>query len=280
MLSYRHSFHAGNHADVLKHVIQSLLITALKQKDKPFFYLDTHAGAGCYRLDSPQALKTGEHLQGVARIWQHPNKPPLLSTWLTCLQEYNPDDRLRYYPGSPLIAQMLLRSTDKLLFTELHPTEFAMLKTTFVKDKRISMVRGNGLHQLKASLPPLARRALVLIDPAYEVKTDYQDVFAALQQGYRRFSTGIYALWYPVVRRQAVKRLIRNLQSSAIRNILLLELAVLPDSDQYGMTGSGMIVINPPWKLEQQARELLPWLHKVLVPAGTGHTRIEWLVPE
>ncbi len=280
MLSYRHSFHAGNHADVLKHTVQSLIIEALKEKDKPFLYLDTHAGAGRYQLSGEHAERTGEYLEGIARIWQQDDVPELLQPYLSALKALNHGDKLRYYPGSPLIARHLLREDDKLQLTELHPSDFPLLRNEFLKDARARTERADGYQQLKAKLPPPSRRGLVLIDPPYEIKTDYQAVVQGIAEGYKRFATGVFALWYPVVLRQQIKRMCKELEETGIRRILQIELAVRPDSDQRGMTASGMIVINPPWKLEQQMKELLPWLHKTLVPAGTGHTRVEWIVPE
>ncbi|PKH23794.1 23S rRNA (adenine(2030)-N(6))-methyltransferase RlmJ [Enterobacterales bacterium CwR94] len=280
MLSYRHSFHAGNHADVLKHTVQSLIITALNEKDKPYLYLDTHAGAGRYLLSGEHAERTGEYLEGIARIWQRDDIPEALEPYLDAVRAMNPNGTLRYYPGSPLIARHLLRAEDKLQLTELHPSDCPLLRQEFAKDNRATVDRSDGYQQLKAKLPPPQRRGLVLIDPPYEMKTDYQAVVAGIKEGHKRFATGVYALWYPVVLRQQIKRMVHELEETGIRRILQIELAVRPDSDQRGMTASGMIVINPPWKLEQQMTALLPWLHKVLVPAGTGHTKISWITPE
>ncbi|WP_275553400.1 23S rRNA (adenine(2030)-N(6))-methyltransferase RlmJ [Mixta sp. Marseille-Q2659] len=280
MLSYRHSFHAGNHADVLKHTVQSLIITALKEKEKPFLYLDTHAGAGRYLLSGEHAERTGEYLEGIARVWQQDDLPAELAPYISCVKALNHGPNLRYYPGSPLIARHLLREDDKLELTELHSSDFPLLRSEFQKDSRARLARADGYQQLKAKLPPPSRRGLILIDPPYEMKSDYQAVVKGIQEGYRRFGTGVFALWYPVVLRQQIKRMINDLEATGIRRILQIELSVLPDSDRFGMTGSGMIVINPPWKLEQQMRDLLPWLHRVLVPAGTGHTSVNWIVPE
>nr|WP_113869524.1 23S rRNA (adenine(2030)-N(6))-methyltransferase RlmJ [Brenneria salicis]NMN93283.1 23S rRNA (adenine2030-N6)-methyltransferase [Brenneria salicis ATCC 15712 = DSM 30166]RBP57562.1 23S rRNA (adenine2030-N6)-methyltransferase [Brenneria salicis ATCC 15712 = DSM 30166]RLM31608.1 23S rRNA (adenine(2030)-N(6))-methyltransferase RlmJ [Brenneria salicis ATCC 15712 = DSM 30166] len=280
MLSYRHSFHAGNHADVLKHTVQSLIITALKEKDKPFLYLDTHAGAGRYQLSGAHAERTGEYLDGIAKIWQRDDIPAELEPYMRAVHTYNHNGQLRYYPGSPLIARQLLREQDKIHLTELHPSDFPLLRNEFQKDARCKVLREDGYQQLKSQLPPLYRRGFVLIDPPYELKTDYQAVVKGLQEGHKRFATGVYALWYPVVLRQQIKRLLKELEASGIRNILQIELAVRPDSDRHGMTASGMIVINPPWKLAAQMKSVLPWLHSVLVQAGTGHTLVEQIVPE
>lgn len=280
MLSYRHSFHAGNHADVLKHTVQSLIIESLKEKDKPFLYLDTHAGAGRYQLSGEHAERTGEYLEGIARIWQRDDIPEELAAYMSVVGHFNRNESLRYYPGSPLIARQLLREDDKLQLTELHPSDFPLLRSEFQKDDRTRVSRGDGYQQLKAQLPPLSRRGFILMDPPYELKTDYQDVVKGIQEGYKRFATGTYALWYPVVMRQQIKKMLRDLEATGIRRILQIELGVRPDSDQRGMTASGMIVINPPWKLEQQMNNVLPWLLKVLVPSGTGHTTVKWVVPE
>ncbi|MEA1063037.1 23S rRNA (adenine(2030)-N(6))-methyltransferase RlmJ [Apirhabdus apintestini] len=280
MLSYRHSFHAGNHADVLKHTVQSLIIEALKEKEKPFLYMDTHAGAGRYQLTSPHAERTGEYLEGIARIWQQDDTPAELEPYLSAVAAYNRQSQLLYYPGSPLIARHLLRPHDKLQLTELHSSDFPLLRAEFQKDERARIERADGYQQLKAKLPPPSRRGLILIDPPYEMKTDYQAVADGIHEGYKRFATGVYALWYPVVMRQQIKRTLHALEATGIRRILQIELAVRPDSDRRGMTASGMIVINPPWKLEQQMANVLPWLHRKLVPTGTGHATLSWLVPE
>ncbi|NHB89803.1 23S rRNA (adenine(2030)-N(6))-methyltransferase RlmJ [Photorhabdus tasmaniensis] len=280
MLSYRHSFHAGNHADVLKHTVQSLIIESLKEKEKPFLYLDTHAGAGRYQLSGERAERTGEYLEGIARIWQREDLPQELKAYMSAVTSLNQSSNLRYYPGSPLIARHLLRQDDKFNLTELHSSDYPLLRNEFSRDNRSRVVREDGYQQLKSQLPPQSRRGFILIDPPYELKSDYQAVVQAIQEGYKRFATGVYALWYPVVLRQQIKRLVRELEATGIRHILQIELAVRPDSDQRGMTASGMIVINPPWKLEQQMKSVLPWLHKVLVPEGTGHTLVKWIAPE
>jgi len=280
MLSYRHSFHAGNHADVLKHIVQTLIIESLKEKEKPFLYLDTHAGAGRYQLTNAHATRTGEYLEGIARLWQQEEVPELILPYLEAVGSLNTSDELRYYPGSPLLAAKLLREQDLLMLPELHPTDFPLLRTEFSRDKRVRVCREDGFGQLKSKLPPASRRGFALIDPPYELKQDYSAVVKGIVEGYKRFATGTYAIWYPVVHRQQIKRMLKELEATGIRKILQIELAVKPDSDQLGMTASGMIVINPPWKLASQMASILPWLHKTLVPEGTGHTLVEWVVPE
>lgn len=280
MLSYRHSFHAGNYADVLKHTVQSLIIESLKEKEKPFLYVDTHSGAGRYQLTSEHAEKTGEYLQGIARIWEQSDLPEELLPYMNIVRRMNDNGRLRYYPGSPLLAKHLLREDDALMLSELHSTDFPLLRAEFSRDHRTKVSKEDGYQQLKSKLPPASRRGFILMDPSYELKSDYEAVVKGVEEGYKRFATGTYAIWYPVVLRQHIKRMIKQLEATGIRKILQIELAVRPDSDQRGMTASGMIVINPPWKLEQQMKKVLPWLHKTLVPEGTGHTLVEWVVPE
>lgn len=280
MLSYRHSFHAGNHADILKHTVLSLILEAVKEKDKAVCYLDSHAGAGGYSLRTSHATQTSEYLNGVARIWQQPDTPALLTPFLRVLKSFNSGNSLTFYPGSPLIAGHLLRQQDSLILSELHPGDYPLLRHSLRHDTRAQVSRVDGYQQLKARLPPPSRRAVILVDPSYELKEDYQQVVSAISEGYKRFATGIYALWYPVVLRQQVKRLLHNIRDSGMRRILQIELAVLPDSTQRGMTASGMLVINPPWKLEQHMQRLLPWLHHKLSPLQQGHTLINWLVPE
>ena len=281
MLSYRHSFHAGNHADVVKHIVLMLIIESLQKKEKGFYYLDTHAGVGHYKLESFEANKTGEYLEGIARLWDRDDLPAEVARYVKMIKKLNNNkSQLRYYAGSPLIATNMLRPQDRALLTELHPSDFPLLRKNFSDFKNVTTKRDNGFQQLKSTLPPKERRGLVLIDPPYELKEDYQLVVQALMEGYKRFATGTYAIWYPVVLRQQIKQMIRNLESTGIRNILQIELAVKPDADNRGMTASGMIVINPPWKLASQMKQILPYLNKVLTPEGTGSNTVHWITPE
>lgn len=281
MLSYRHSFHAGNHADVLKHLVLMLIIESLQQKEKGFYYLDTHAGIGRYRLSSDHAQKTAEFKEGIGRLWGRDDLPAAVARYVHQIKKLNGSDKaLRYYAGSPMIATNMLRSQDRALLCELHPTDFPLLRNNFQSFDNVKVYLGNGYQQIKATLPPKERRGLVLIDPPYELKEDYDLVVKAIVDGYKRFSTGIYAIWYPVVTRQQTKRITKGLESTGIRKILQIELAVRPDNDQRGMTASGMIVINPPWTLESEMKSVLPYLKECLVPEGTGEWKVNWIVPE
>ncbi|MBI0096083.1 MULTISPECIES: 23S rRNA (adenine(2030)-N(6))-methyltransferase RlmJ [Gilliamella] len=280
MLSYRHSYHAGNHADVLKHIVLTLCINALKEKEKPFLYLDTHSGAGRYLLKSEHSEKTGEYLSGINLLWQQPNIPELLNTYLSVIKRYNPFSELKYYPGSPLIAKQLLRQQDKLNLTELHPTDYPLLRQEFSKDKRAKVLREDGFAQLKSKLPHQFRRGIILIDPSYEIKDDYQIIPKALFEAYKRFATGVYLIWYPVVSRTQTQKMIDSIIKLGIRRISQFELAIKPDNNQKGMTASGMLVINPPWKLHAQMQTILPWLKNTLDVEKTGSFIAQELVSE
>ena len=260
MLSYRHSFHAGNHADVVKHIVQSLILDALKQKDKPFVYHDTHSGVGRYDLTHEWSEKTGEYKQGIERVWQQNDIPQEIQSYLDSIKTLNNGDALRYYPGSPRVARAQLRQQDRMVLTELHPADHPLLEQEFHRDRQVSIYKEDGFKRLKASLPPKERRGLVLIDPPYELAKEYRDVVNAIFQSYKRWATGIYAIWYPVVNRCDIEDMIEGLEGLGIRKILQIELGVSPDTNERGMTASGMIVINPPWKLESQMNEILPFL--------------------
>ena len=281
MLSYRHSFHAGNHADVLKHIVLMLILENLKLKEKGFFYLDTHSGVGRYRLSSNESEKTGEYKEGIERLWDQTDLPEDVARYVKMIKKLNYGGKeLRYYAGSPLIAAELLRPQDRALLVELHPSDYPILRKNFSDYKNVTVKCDNGFQQVKATLPPKERRGLVLIDPPYELKEDYDLVVKAIEEGYKRFATGTYAIWYPVVLRQQTKRIFKGLEATEIRKILKIELSVRPDSDQRGMTASGMVVINPPWTLETQMKEILSYLTKTLVPEGTGSWTVEWITPE
>ncbi|HGS4478993.1 TPA: 23S rRNA (adenine(2030)-N(6))-methyltransferase RlmJ [Vibrio cholerae] len=279
MLSYRHSFHAGNHADVLKHIVQSLILNSLQQKEKPFVYHDTHSGVGRYDLTHEWSEKTGEYKQGIARVWQQDNIPAELDSYLDAIRQLNQGETLRYYPGSPRVARAHLREQDRMVLTELHPSDYPLLEQEFHRDRQVSIYKEDGFARLKASLPPQERRGLVLIDPPYELAKEYRDVVRAITQSYKRWATGIYAIWYPVVNRCDIDDMLEGLQGLEIRKILQIELGVAPDTNERGMTASGMIVINPPWTLESQMQTILPFLKQAIAPA-TGHYKVEWVVPE
>lgn len=278
MLSYRHGFHAGNFADVLKHSLLALAVNALKQKDKPFVYIDTHAGAGKYSLKSEFAQKTGEYQEGIARIWNQPQVPDELRDYLAAIRAENTGQLLRY-PGSPQLVRRLIRPQDRMQLSELHGSDFEALQQLYAGDKQVAVAKEDGLAMLLKKLPPIQRRGLILIDPSYEVKADYNKVVEALQQAHRRFATGIFALWYPVIERATTEKLLQRIADTGIASQLRIEHCVAPDGAVRGMTGSGMLLINPPWRLDEQAANVLPWLNRVLTD-DQGHWQIDWQVPE
>ncbi len=280
MMSYRHAYHAGNFADVLKHLVLVRCLRHLLRKDKPVLYLDTHAGAGMYALDSEQALKTGEYRQGIARLQTAADTPAPLADYLALIRDANAGGELQRYPGSPWLAARLLRAGDRLLLHELHPADHPALAALFTADRRARVLREDGHTGCIAALPPPERRGLVLIDPSYEVKTDYEQVVRTVRRAHRRFATGIYALWFPVVERRRINRLEAALRASGIPRILLAELGLAADSDAAGMTASGMLVINPPYTLEEELRQSLPWLLRQLDASGSGHWRLDTLAGE
>ena len=278
MLSYRHAFHAGNFADVLKHWVLVECLEYLKKKKKPFTYIDTHAGPGMYALDSDFAQKTLEYRDGIARIWDDTELPQVLAPYRKLIGSFN-ESELKYYPGSPAIAQALLREGDRLLLSELHSTEHIALCENFAKDRRAEIWQQDGFVRSLKQLPPTTRRGLILVDPPYELKEDYERVLAFLEVAYSKFAQGVYLLWYPVVDRKRIDQIEQALKQSGIPNIALFELGITTDSDSRGMTSSGMIVINPPWTLRKQIESGIVYLAKKLEHAN-GYTRNEQLVSE
>ncbi|MDO9140892.1 MAG: 23S rRNA (adenine(2030)-N(6))-methyltransferase RlmJ [Methylobacter sp.] len=280
MLSYRHSFHAGNFADVLKHIVLIQSLDYLTQKDKPLCCIDTHAGPGKYELDGDYALKNREFDTGIAKLWQRNDLPECVARYVSLVKRFNSTDKLTRYPGSPLLVKQLLRDKDRLCLFELHSTEIKLLTAEAHKDKRIQVVHADGLSSAVKLLPPPERRGLVLIDPSYEIKDDYQQVVETLAAMHKRFATGTYALWYPVIERRRNQKLERAIGASGINNVQLFELGIRADSSEHGMTASGMIVVNPPWTLAAEMKQVLPWLAEVLGNKGEGFYRIQTLAGE
>jgi 23S rRNA (adenine2030-N6)-methyltransferase len=273
MLSYRHAFHAGNHADVLKHLVLIQLARYLCQKDKPFWYIDTHAGAGAYALDSGYAAKLGEYREGVGRLWGRNDVPAPLADYLELVRKINPDRRLVAYPGSPLFALWTMRDQDRLRLFELHSKDARLLHENFQSAGRQVFVDGtDGFAGLKALLPPPPRRALVLIDPSYEEKQDYERVFHALKESLTRFAGGTYALWYPQLTRLDAHELPARLKRLPAKSWLHVALRVRePAKDGFGMHGSGLFILNPPWTLHATLAEVMPYLADTLgLDGGAG----------
>ena len=270
MFSYRHAFHAGNHADVLKHLILVQLLAHLEQKETPFWVIDTHAGAGVYSLEGEGATKRGEFAEGIGRLWGRTDAPPAVADYLEAVRALNPDGSLRHYPGSPFIALARLRDRDRLRLFELHGNESQALAHNIREagrdaQRRTIVYADDGFAALKALLPPPPRRALVLIDPSYEDKRDYSRVGVTLRDALTRFPTGCYAIWYPQVQRRESRELAYKLTRMPGVRWLHASLTVRePSPDGLGLHGSGMFVVNPPWTLQAALQQSLPWLVKAL----------------
>ena len=266
MFSYRHGFHAGNHADVLKHVVLVQMLDYLSAKDTPLWFVDTHAGAGSYSLSSDFALKKAEFREGIARLWDRSDLPPPLKEYVDQVRKLNKDGALHHYPGSPQIALQMLREQDRLQLFELHTTESDILRKQYAKVKRrVSVQPADGFAGLKSVLPPRSRRGLVLIDPSYEDKADYARVPDTVRDALQRFATGVYAVWYPQVQRQESQDLPGLLNKLAPGDWLHVWLRVMkPAPDGRGLHGSGMFVFNPPWKLADALDTAMPALAKLL----------------
>ena len=265
MLSYRHAFHAGSHADILKHVVLTLCLQHMNSKDKPYLVLDTHAGAGLYAIDSVEAKKTGEYLDGIARLWNRNDLPAPMKPYMDALQVCSGGLKLRRYPGSPWLAAHFAREIDTLRFCELHSTDFALLRREFRDSgRRVKVEQHDGFEAMKAALPPPSRRGLVLIDPSYEIKSDYLKVIAAIRDGLKRFATGSYLVWLPFLPSIEARALPEKLKKLPA-DWLYASLSVRgPATKGQGMSGSAMFIVNPPWTLKSALEESLPWLAQML----------------
>jgi 23S rRNA (adenine2030-N6)-methyltransferase len=277
MLSYRHAFHAGNHADVLKHVVLVHLLHYLTQKDKPLWFVDTHAGAAVHALDEGYATKNAEYESGIVRLWPRDDLPQAVADYVAQVRMLNSDGALRRYPGSPQFALQLLRPQDRLRMFELHSTESQLLQQYFRDDSPRAIVQaGDGFAGLQSVLPPPSRRALVLIDPSYEDKGDYRQVPAALRDAQKRFRAGVYAIWYPQVQRRESRQLPDLLKQLQHKDWLHATLTVKkPEASGFGLHGSGMFILNPPWLLPKALDLVMPYLAKVLAQDAAAGFSLE-----
>ena len=275
MLSYRHAFHAGNHADVLKHYVLSLVLAYLNQKPKPYWVIDTHAGAGMYALKSEFAQKNAEFENGIARLFAAENLPESLADFVKLVKSFNENNKLNFYPGSPKIAQSYLRQDDKLRLFELHPSDYKLLIENFShKHRQTKIDMQDGFAGIKACLPPPTKRGVVLIDPPYELKDDYQRVVDCVQDSLKRFATGTYIIWYPLLQRPEPQQMVGKLMDLNT-SWLQVEMTVqAPSDDGYGMHGSGMFIINPPYILFDILDEAMPILTRLLELDETANSSI------
>lgn len=260
MLAYRHAFHAGNHADVLKHCVLQQILMYMNQKDKPYWVIDTHAGAGMYSLASDYANTKSEYLDGVARLWECDDLPPVLREYMNLIQLCNNKGDWTLYPGSPEVIRRTIRSDDRMRLFELHPTDFEILQENFERDRQAKLFNSDGFASLKALLPPPTRRAVIFMDPPYEIKTDYPKVVDALEEGLARFAEGVYVIWYPILTRGDHIRLIESLGKLSEKTLNIAMTVQEPDEKGFGMLGSGLFVINPPWTLKGTMETVMPYL--------------------
>ena len=281
-MNYRHGFHAGNHADVLKHVVLLALLEALGRKDTPYYVLDTHAGRGRYLLQGEQAGATGEAQGGIFRMVVLRGLPALLQRYMKRVQADNPVGALVAYPGSPLLAAQVMRPQDRLHACELQPDEARALAALFREDARVQVHSRDGYGAMKALLPPKAHtggivRGLVLVDPPYEAQAaEFDAILAALDDALARWPTGIYAVWYPIKQRRTLLPFLRKAAALPCRSALVAELMVRPDDSPLRLNGSGMLLLNAPYQLDTELAAVLPTLVKLLGEDGASH-RLEWL---
>ncbi|MGN6535488.1 MAG: 23S rRNA (adenine(2030)-N(6))-methyltransferase RlmJ [Mesorhizobium sp.] len=282
-MNYRHAYHAGNFADVVKHAVLARLVEYLKQKDKAFRVIDTHAGIGLYDLTSVEAQKTGEWHDGIGRLLDaaiDPKASALLSPYLDAVRACNPEGGLSRYPGSPLIVRHLLRRQDRLSAVELHPDDAERLKSRFDGDFQVRVMQLDGWLALGAHLPPKEKRGLVLVDPPFEEPGEFARIVDGLVKAHRRWPGGLYALWYPIKDGDAVAAFRRDLAASGIAKILDIRFEVRAPSPEPRLYGSGMVVVNPPFMLEGELRGLLPTLHRLLAEEGKAQWVLHWLAGE
>ncbi|MDO6720698.1 23S rRNA (adenine(2030)-N(6))-methyltransferase RlmJ [Psychrosphaera sp. 1_MG-2023] len=284
MLSYRHGFHAGNHADVLKHLIFQFVLQYMGEKERPYIVVDTHAGAGAYKLEDEFAQKNKEFETGIGPLWNadRANMPKAVAEYLDVVAKFNKEDGfddLVLYPGSPWFALNQLPMDGKGFFHELHPTDFDLLRQFIRPNRYRKAIKGDGFELSMGLFPPAQKRGVVIIDPPYEIKDDYDRVVQYVKDVTKRFKGAVILIWYPVVERYRIDKVEQGLKRTGVKNIALYEFNVAKDSHERGMTGSGMILVNQPWKLPSAMAEVLPYLVKTL-PGDNNDFRAEQIVPE
>lgn len=276
-MNYRHAFHAGNFADVFKHAILLALLDALTAKDKPLCYFDTHAGRGRYALDDEEATRTGEWRDGIGRLLEG-TAPPALHRYVDAIRAFNPDGTLRNYPGSPLLAAQVLRANDRLVLCETQQDEAAALRTLFRDDRRVQVHQRDGYAALNALLPPSEKRGLVLIDPPFEAQEgEFATIEAALRSAQARWPNGVYAVWYPIKTRRTIVPFHRHMANGPFGKVLVAELLVHPDDSPLRLNGCGMLIANPPWKLDTTLAALLPAMRNALARSAGASESVRWL---
>jgi len=281
-MNYRHAYHAGNFADVLKHMVLVALIDALEQKASPFCYIDTHAGRGRYDLRGTEARKTGEADDGFGVLKTASGLPPLLWKWLEIVRASNEgDDSLRFYPGSPWIAAHMMRATDSAQLCELRVDDAGALRQLFHHDARVHVHQRDGYEALNAMIPPKEKRGLVLIDPPFEAQDgEFRQIEKSLKAALAKWPGGIFAVWYPIKMRSHVQPFHRWMTKCGAKRVLAVELLLHPDDSPLRLNGTGMVIVNAPWKLDETLRDSLRLLPKLLGTPGQSEYRLTWLVDE
>ena len=279
-MNYRHIYHAGNFADVLKHAVLARLIVYLQQKDKAFRLLDTHAGIGLYDLSSEEAQKTGEWREGIGKLLEADLPAPvatILAPYLDAVRSLNPDGDVTLYPGSPKLARMLFRPQDRLSAMELHPDDSRRLARLFEGDFQVRVTELDGWLALGAHLPPKEKRGIVLVDPPFEIEGEYERLIDGLARAWRRFPGGVYCLWYPIKKGAPIAAFHEGLKALEIPKMLCAELSVKSDRDTTGLSGSGLIIVNPPFTLKDELHAALPELKRVMAQDRYASHRCFWL---
>jgi len=282
-VNYRHAFHAGNFADVVKHTILTRILAYLMRKDAPFRVIDTHAGVGLYDLYGDQAERTGEWQDGILRLVESdlaPNVSELLAPYFDAVRAQNEGDELRYYPGSPFITRHMLRQQDRLMALELHPKDVEALRENFAGDFQTRVTHLDAWAAMGTHLPPKEKRGLVLVDPPFEEKGEFSRMAQSLEKAHKRWPGGIFAYWYPIKDPEDVDAYVAALEATGIRKILRIELTIRAPSFPPRLHGTGMIVVNPPYVLEEEMRTVLPVLADVLADEGRGRWSIDWIAGE
>ena len=278
-MNYRHAYHAGNHADVLKHLVLSRIFALMVRKDTPFAFLDSHSGIGLYDLQGDEASRTGEWEAGIGRLWQLDEVPELATDYMEVVRALNPDGELQYYPGSPELARRLTRSQDRVHLNELHPEDGRLLKANMGGERRIAVHQNDGGLLPRALLPVPEKRGVLLIDPPFEEADELERCVIALEEAIGRMRQTVVAIWYPIKDERQLRRFYQGLERSKAPKLLRVELLVHPADSADRLNGSGLAIANPPWPLEEELRELLPWLAEVLAQSEGGW-RLDWLVEE
>ena len=280
-MNYRHAYHAGNHADVLKHAVLARVMEHMKKKAKPFRVIDAHAGIGLYDLSGIEAGKTGEWEGGIGKLEQPfaPEVEEILAPYRAVIAQLNAQGGLRLYPGSPELALRLMRGEDRMIANELHPQDAITLERHFLHDRRVDVTSMDAETCLKARLPPQERRGVVLIDPPYEVKNEAEKAVRMLAQGLRRFAQGVYVLWYPLKADQTGETILSGVAALGVPATLRVELRVREAFAAGGLAGSGLAILNTPWTFDADMRVLAPALAARLGLGDWGAATVEWLVP-